>query len=576
MKRIFLVMAAILTVFIACEKEPEEKQTLSCEITSPIEGSEIDLKETNSIKIICDAKASIGSVSSVQIMVNGKQVAESATVPFTHEYTFDKDQTEGNMDIELKAEGDQGATASDKVSVRLFRTEDPQVINCELTAPEDGMNIEIPTMKTIKISGNGKAETGSISKVTLKFGEMLVEKVTGVPFEIDYAIPETLPEGEYIISLDIKGDKGAEAHDEVKVNITEKEQIVNCSITAPVDGSEIMIPSTNAITVSGEGSADYGEISEVSLKIGNKAIEEVKELPFNINYTLPENLEEGELVISLNVKGNKGAVAKDQIKLNIVKEDVPQPGENEFIDPRDGKVYKTVTINDQVWFAQNLAYLPEVSLSETANQKDGKQRYYVLNYEGEDVAAAKATEEYTTYGVLYNWNAAMGQDNATSGDPDAIPSGIQGACPEGWHIPSLAEWKKMEEYVASQLPDVKGNGMYIDLGFGDPYWEFEDGLRNVWSAVAAAEGWGQTSMGDENPDLKFGPRNTFGLSIAPSGQCYQTGGFGLSESNADFWHTLLQDNGGGVTTFTNMSYRPQYSKFGSNIRRGYSVRCIKD
>ena len=54
--------------------------------------------------------------------------------------------------------------------------------------------------------------------------------------------------------------------------------------------------------------------------------------------------------------------------------------------------------------------------------------YYVYGYEGTDVAAAKSTDNYETYGVLYNWPAVM----------------TEGICPSGWHIPSDGEWQTME------------------------------------------------------------------------------------------------------------------------------------
>jgi len=104
----------------------------------------------------------------------------------------------------------------------------------------------------------------------------------------------------------------------------------------------------------------------------------------------------------------------------------PHDASNTFTDSRDGKVYKTVTVGDQVWLAEDLAYLPAVSPAATGSQTES--HYYVYGYEGTDVAQAKATDNYGTYGVLYNLQAAMT------------------ACPEGWHLPSDAEWTQLEEY----------------------------------------------------------------------------------------------------------------------------------
>ncbi len=100
----------------------------------------------------------------------------------------------------------------------------------------------------------------------------------------------------------------------------------------------------------------------------------------------------------------------------------PQPfscGES-FTDNRDGESYTTVQIGDQCWMAENLAYLPEVSPSSQGTFN--APYYYVYDYQGTDVNAAKATDHYSNYGVLYNWPASLG------------------ACPEGWHLPNDDEW----------------------------------------------------------------------------------------------------------------------------------------
>ena len=104
-----------------------------------------------------------------------------------------------------------------------------------------------------------------------------------------------------------------------------------------------------------------------------------------------------------------------------------------FTDARDGKVYKTITIGTQTWMAENLAYLPSVSHSFTSSFDFPV--YYVYGYDGNSVSAAKASANYITYGVLYNWEAA------------------KIACPSGWHLPTDAEWTILENYLGTTAGD---------------------------------------------------------------------------------------------------------------------------
>ena len=46
-------------------------------------------------------------------------------------------------------------------------------------------------------------------------------------------------------------------------------------------------------------------------------------------------------------------------------------------------------------------------------------------------------------GRLYDWSTAM--NGASSSEEN--PSGVQGLCPDGWHLPSDLEWKQLVEFV---------------------------------------------------------------------------------------------------------------------------------
>lgn len=60
-----------------------------------------------------------------------------------------------------------------------------------------------------------------------------------------------------------------------------------------------------------------------------------------------------------------------------------------MVDSRDNHVYKTVEIGEQTWMAENLAYLPKVNKPAAAATCEGEPLYFVYDYDGEDVNAAK-------------------------------------------------------------------------------------------------------------------------------------------------------------------------------------------
>jgi uncharacterized protein (TIGR02145 family) len=103
-------------------------------------------------------------------------------------------------------------------------------------------------------------------------------------------------------------------------------------------------------------------------------------------------------------------------------------------DPRDGNWYRKTRIGEQVWMAENLRWLPEVTASSMISWVD--PMYYVYDYQGFDVNEAGQANNYHKYGVLYN------------------PVAAETACPEGWKLPSAEDWEELREYTTSAIPDI--------------------------------------------------------------------------------------------------------------------------
>ncbi|WP_407450819.1 FISUMP domain-containing protein [Fibrobacter sp.] len=112
--------------------------------------------------------------------------------------------------------------------------------------------------------------------------------------------------------------------------------------------------------------------------------------------------------------------------------------ENTFIDARDGKSYKTVTIGTQVWMAENLNIDYQVN-----GVSYGSYCYY------------NKDANCDTYGRLYTWGAAMDSAGIYSSDGkgcgnenECTPAKrVRGVCPEGWHLPNDKEWDTLLTYA---------------------------------------------------------------------------------------------------------------------------------
>ena len=209
-----------------------------------------------------------------------------------------------------------------------------------------------------------------------------------------------------------------------------------------------------------------------------------------------------------------------------------------FTDARDGNQYNWVKIGDQIWMAENLAYLPGVNMVADGSEDAAGSYYYVYGYDGTNVADAKATDNYATYGVLYNWTAAMdGEASSTTN-----PSGIQGVCPAGWHLPSDAEWTELTDYLGG-----------ISVAGGK--------LKETGTTHWASPNTGAT--------------NETGFTALPGGGRYDYGAFYEVGDYGDWWSATECDA-------TNACDRSMYYG-GSGVTIycyykgiGFSVRCVRD
>ena len=129
------------------------------------------------------------------------------------------------------------------------------------------------------------------------------------------------------------------------------------------------------------------------------------------------------------------------IEFNITtKDDIfnPEIDYGEMTDPRDGKKYKTVDFNGQIWMAENLNYAD----STKSTVIKGNTHCYDNDEQNCELL-----------GRFYNRTAAMNNETCIPGAVCSLGDApVQGICPDGWHIPS---WNEMYDFdwVTDGHPD---------------------------------------------------------------------------------------------------------------------------
>jgi uncharacterized protein (TIGR02145 family) len=172
-------------------------------------------------------------------------------------------------------------------------------------------------------------------------------------------------------------------------------------------------------------------------------------------------------------------------------------------------------------------------------------------------------------GYLYNWAAVM--HGASSSD--ANPSGVQGICPDGWHVPSKSEWDQMADYVNSVLR-FRCNG-------GDGSIARSLAEKGCWAGISHYSYNCAPGTNTSNNATRFSAWPV-GFYRSNSYSNYSEGCVSYSY-RAVFYSTTIYDNN------TYYAYRRElgndWDYFASNTagtngigarNDGFSVRCVKD
>lgn len=216
----------------------------------------------------------------------------------------------------------------------------------------------------------------------------------------------------------------------------------------------------------------------------------------------------------------------------------------DFMDARDGNIYKSIQIGNQCWMAENL---------KTTQYRNGEN----IEYPGtnDPLWTGNTTGAYAwsdndsatwsnSYGALYNWHAVVN------------PKGL---CPTGWHVPTNNEITVLTDFIG---------------GLVSPHGNELKSCRQVNSPLGGNCNTSEHPRWNENI-THFGT-DDYGFASLPGGLRFGSGGF-FSVGNYAYWWTSSSFNVGSAWAFAlfyntgDVILNNGYAKQG-----GMSVRCIKD
>ena len=193
-----------------------------------------------------------------------------------------------------------------------------------------------------------------------------------------------------------------------------------------------------------------------------------------------------------------------------------------FADTRDGKIYKWIKIGNQFWMLDNLAWLP----SETSPSAGSVTVpcYYKYRTSSDMYGSDSGFDMSGTYGILYNWRAALT------------------ACPAGWHLPSNTDWAVLTVYLGGA--GVAGGKMKIN---GTAFWF--------------------------SPNT--GATNESHFSALPGGRRNFSGGFSGLGYEGIWWSSTEYSTVNSWSRFLSYDY-PSVGRNNIYKECGFSLRCLRD
>jgi uncharacterized protein (TIGR02145 family) len=220
------------------------------------------------------------------------------------------------------------------------------------------------------------------------------------------------------------------------------------------------------------------------------------------------------------------------------------------VTDQDGNTYDYLTYGDQVWTVKN---------AEMVTYRDGTEIPQVTDA---TVWANLTTGAWCYYNNdptkprLYNRYAVMGIHDTDPNTPN------KEFAPEGWHVPTDAEWTELENYLIA-------NGYNYDGSTTE---------NKIAKAMASTTGWNTNAVADGFPPTQQDLNNSSGFNAFPVG-LRSSGSFYYEGLVSIFWSSTMFDGTYAWSRYlSNMSrlLKRQISVTYSAKKGGFSVRFVRD
>tara|TARA_B100001094_G_scaffold325469_1_gene379849 strand:- start:753 stop:1415 length:663 start_codon:yes stop_codon:yes gene_type:complete len=205
-----------------------------------------------------------------------------------------------------------------------------------------------------------------------------------------------------------------------------------------------------------------------------------------------------------------------------------------FVGCGTSSSFSSVKIGVQDWMSMNLNVerfrngdiIPEAKTKKDW-EKAGLEGRPAWCYYDNDISNGEK------YGKLYNWHAVS--------DP-------RGLTPEGWHVPTDAEWTVLTDYLAT------------------------DGhIGTEGTVLKSTSGWN-----DKRDGTSGNGTNVYGWNGLPGGGLNGNGSFYGVGSYGSWWSSSLSNASDAWSRNLNYSSDYVYRNASFSKENGFSVRCLRD